>query len=248
MKQIRASIRLILFFAATFSCYGAWFAGSFFIPNKLYWRQIVFRTWARSLVRIMNVKIDVIGKTPEPPFFLVSNHLSYTDIPVLRSVIEAVFVAKGEIQTWLLGRRLVGDLGNIFVNRQNRRDIPRAGAEVLEALARGEGVIIFPEGTSSKGEDVLPFKSSFLEFAAQSDLPVYYASITYGTPVNEIPASTAVCWWDDSTLIAHMWRLFGVKEFRAIVTFGEMPVQNADRKKLARELWEKVSAQFIPVI
>lgn len=247
MKYVRAIIRLIAFPVATFGFYGIWLAGSFFIPNKLYWRQLIFRGWARTFARILGMKIEVIGQPPKPPFFLVANHLSYVDIPLLRAVAEGVFVAKGEIEGWFLGKRIVGDMGNVFVNRQNKRDIPRAGSLILERLNEGEGVMVFPEGTSSKGETVLKFNSSFLEFAAQTDLPVHYAAITYRMPAGT-PPDFSVSWWHpDDTLIGHMWRLFQIPEFEAIVTFGEAPVQNPNRKELARELWEKVQERFIPV-
>ncbi len=174
MKNIRAAIRFISFFGMSFGIYGVWWIGTLFIPNQQYWRQIIFRTWARWFVRISNMKIEIIGTPPPSPFFLVSNHLSYTDIPAIRAVVEGIYVAKGEIKSWFAAGKMVGDIGNIYVNRQNKRDIPRAGLDVQNALERGEGVIIFPEGTSTKGEEVLPFKSSFLEFAANTNLPVHY--------------------------------------------------------------------------
>jgi len=248
MKYLLAAIRLVAFLVATFGSYGLWFVTVFFIPNKLYWRQVIFNLWARSFVKISGMKIEVVGMPPRAPFFLVSNHLSYTDIPLLRVVTEGVFVAKGEIQSWFLGNRIVGDMGNVFVNRQNRRDIPRAGSEVLERLSGGEGVIVFPEGTSTKGEKVLKFNSSFLEFAAQTDLPVHYVSISYRTPHNQPPANS-ICWWlPDDTFIGHIWQLFQIPEFKAIVTFGDEPVQSANRKELAQKLWEKVNERFVPVL
>ncbi|MDQ3799814.1 MAG: 1-acyl-sn-glycerol-3-phosphate acyltransferase [Acidobacteriota bacterium] len=248
MKYARAIIRLIAFLVATFGSYGAWFFTVYFIPNKLYWRQLIFNLWARAFVRISGMKIEVVGTPPEAPFFLVSNHLGYTDIPLLRAATGGVFVAKGEIQGWFLGGRIVSDMGNIFVNRQNRRDIPRAGAQILERLSEGEGVIVFPEGTSTKGETVHKFNSSFLEFAARNDLPVHHVSITYRTPGNNPPASS-ICWWHpEDTLIGHLWKLFQIPEFEAIVTFGDEPVRGANRKELARELWEKVSERFVPVL
>ncbi len=248
MRNIRAAVRFTLFFIATLGFYSLWFLAVIFIPNKIYWRQLIFKLWSESFQRIANMNIEVIGTPPKAPFFLVCNHLSYVDIPALRSVVDGVFVAKGEIESWFLAGRIVRDIGNIFINRQNRRDIPRAGQEIIEHLDDGEGVMIFPEGTSTKGEEVLPFNSSFLEFAARIDLAVSYCSIYYKTPEGEMPASEAVCWWDDTTFMNHMLRLFSVKGFTAVINFGDAPIANPNRKKLAQELHEKVSEKFIPVI
>ncbi|MBX7173136.1 MAG: 1-acyl-sn-glycerol-3-phosphate acyltransferase [Pyrinomonadaceae bacterium] len=248
MKNIRAAIRFISFLGATFGLYGIWWIGDFVIPNKIYWRQIIFRNWARYFVKISRMKVEVIGTPPHSPFFLVCNHLSYMDIPTIRAVVEGIYVAKGEIESWFAAGKIVRDMGNIYINRQCKRDIPRAGLDVLNALERGEGVIIFPEGTSTKGEEVLPFKSSFLEFAASTDLPVHYASISYQTPLDEPPPSYSVCWWDDTTFIEHLWRFFQLKEVTAIINFGEEPIVGDDRKKLAKDLWEAVSEKFIPVL
>ena len=248
MKYLRAVFRYILFVVATLGVYGVWFVTAPFIPNKIYWRQVIFRIWARSFVRISNMKIKVVGLPPKPPFFLVCNHLSYTDVPALRAVVEGVFVAKGEIEGWFLAGKIVRDMGAIYINRSNRRDIPRAGAEIIKRLEQGEGVIVFPEGTSTKGDTVLPFNSSFLEFAARQDLPVYYASITYTTPPGAPKASETVSWWNEKTFAEHLWYLFQAREYTAIISFGDTPVHNRDRKELARSLWQNVNEKFTPVL
>jgi len=248
MRKIRGAIRFTLFFILTIGLYSLWWLAVVFIPNKIYWRQIIFKLWAKGFKRIAKMKVEVLGEAPKAPFFLVCNHLSYVDIPALRYAAEGIFVAKGEIRDWFLAGRIVRDMGNIFINRQKNRDIPRAGQEIIQKLDEGEGVIIFPEGTSTKGEEVLPFNSSFLEFAARTDLPVSYCSISYKTPAGEIPASEAVCWWDDTVFINHMLRMFSVREFTAVINFGDAPIANPNRKKLAQELHEKVSEKFIPVL
>ena len=248
MKYIRASIRFFLFLVLTFGVYFLWFVSAFFIPNKIYWRQLCFRVWSHGFARIAGMTIEVIGPVPRAPFFLVTNHLSYVDIPAIRAVVNGVFVAKAEIREWFVAGKIVSDMGMIFIDRKNRRDIPRAGAKIISRLSDGEGVIVFPEGTSTKGEDILPFNSSFFQFAAETDVSVSYASLSYRTPPGEIPASEAVCWWDDTSFPRHLFRLFSLRGFTAIIDFGDEPVMSTDRKMLARELREKVRERFIPVL
>ena len=248
MKHLRAAIRLILFSGATLGAYMIWFFGNLIVPNKQYWRQIIFRTWAKLFVTISHMQIDVVGEKPSPPFFIVSNHLSYIDIPVLRSVIESIFVANSEIKDWLIVGNAARDMGNIFINRENRRDIPRAGADVIKKLKNGEGVIIFPEGTSARGKKVLPFNSSFFEFASKSEFPIHYASITYQIENGERKPSEAICWWEDTPFITHLWRFFQVRRAKAIINFGCESIVDPNRKTLAKKLWNRVNESFIPVM
>src|SRR5260221_1386363 len=163
MKYIRSAFRFFLFFNATFGLYFFWYISRIFIPNKLYWRQTIFGLWTRSFVAISGMKIEVIGTPPKPPFFLVTNHMGYTDIAAIRSVVTGVFVAKSDIEKWFIAGKVVRDMGNIFIDRQNRRDIPRAGELIIERLNQGEAVIIFPECTTSQCGDVRPFNSSVLQ-------------------------------------------------------------------------------------
>ena len=248
MKNLIAAVRMVLFISATLVLYWFWFFTHFLIPNRTYWRQLMFGAWTRSFVIISRMKIEVIGTPPKPPFFLVTNHLGYADIPALRVVTNGIFVAKNEIDGWFLAGRICRAYGTIFINRANRRDIPRAGEMIVERLNAGEGVIVFPEGTSTKGDTVLPFNSSFLEFAAKAQIPVSYAAISYRTPPDELPAHLAVCWWEDITFFAHLWRLFHVRKYTAVITFGEEPVMDANRKVLAGELRDRVAEKFVPVL
>lgn len=238
---------MFLFVVSTLGLYSVWFVTHKFVPNQIYWRQIVFGAWVGTFARISSMCIEVIGPTPKPPFFLVSNHLSYTDMAALRVAAKGVFVAKGEIEDWFLAGRIVRDMGNIFIDRNNRRDIPRAGHLIIARLEAGEGVIVFPEGTSTKGEEVLPFNSSFFEFAARSNIPVSYATIGYRTPADQPPASSVVCWWADIGFFEHLWELFKLSHYTATIHFGDETILNDDRKALANELRRRVEQNFTPV-
>lgn len=248
MRNLRGIVRFVMLLAATLGVYGFWFLLKIFVPNKQYWRQLTLENWAKSFVWICGMQIEVIGSPPKPPFFLVSNHVGYIDIPAVRAKAKGIFVAKHDISDWFMAGKMIRNMGTIFVNREKRRDIPRAGVEVIEALSRGEGVIVFPEGTSTKGDEVLPFNSSFLEFAARTDTPVSYVSVSYRTPDGEPPPSESICWWDDTPFLNHMVRLLSVKRFTAILNFGDEPVISPDRKQLASELHHKVLERFIPMI
>ncbi|MFN0141054.1 MAG: lysophospholipid acyltransferase family protein [Pyrinomonadaceae bacterium] len=248
MRTLIASLRLAKFVVATLGLYSFWFVARIFVRNKIRWRQTIFAAWAKSFVSISKMKIEVVGAPPDPPFFLVTNHLSYTDIAAICSVAECVFVAKAEVENWFLAGRICRDMGTVFIDRKNRRDIPRAGELIIERLDAGEGVTVFPEGTSTDGREVLPFNSSFLEFAARRASPVSYAAITYTTPDGEPPASTTVCWGENIGFFDHLWRLLHLRSYTAIITFGESPVTNSDRKLLAAELHHRVGEKFVQAV
>lgn len=215
---------------------------------KIRLREWIFSCWARIFVKVSGMRLRVVGDKPATPFLLVSNHLSYMDIAAFRSTVKAVFVTKGEVESWFLAGKIVGDFGNIYINRQNKRDIPRAGNDIINALKRGENVIIFIEGTTSNGAQILKFNSSFLAFAVENDLPVHYASICYKTLRGEVSASESVCWWRDETGFGtHIFNLFKMPSFSCTLTFGAKPLKSNDRKVLANELWQAVNGQFTPV-
>ncbi|MBK6725265.1 MAG: hypothetical protein IPG58_18975 [Acidobacteria bacterium] len=102
MRNLRAAIRMVLFVTSTLGIYGVWFVLRIFIPNKIYWRQVIFAAWTSAFTRISKMTIEVVGSPPNPPFFLVTNHLSYTDMAAIRAVVKGVFVAKAEVETWPL--------------------------------------------------------------------------------------------------------------------------------------------------
>lgn len=196
----------------------------------------------------LRVRLDVRGPLPAAPFYLVGNHLSYLDVVVLASRLDAVFVAKSEVASWPVLGPLCRRMDTIFIDRGSRRDITRVLEHTRSALARGDGVVVFPEGTSSEGSTVLPFLPSLLATPARLGLPVRYVSLSYSTPTDETPAERSVCWWGEMTFPDHFWGLLRLESIEARLVFGADPIVAADRKRLAAELRTAVLHGFTPVV
>jgi 1-acyl-sn-glycerol-3-phosphate acyltransferase len=241
-----ATIRFISFMASTFGLYGLFLLLKPLKGSVIGWRQEIFRSWARSFVRISGFKVSTVGEIPKAPFFLVSNHLGYIDIPIVRSQVETLFVSKNEVAAWPIAGRIVGDMGTIFIDRRNHRDIPRAGEEILSALSRGEGVMVFPEGTSGSGTDLLPINSSFFEFPAVNGIPVIVMALNYSTSDNDPEPTKSVSWWDDTPFARHIFNLFKLREPHAVLTFGRS-ISESNRKLMAKRVEEELRSIFSPM-
>jgi 1-acyl-sn-glycerol-3-phosphate acyltransferase len=250
VQRLRASLRLVFVGMLTGLAGLALMAGLPFtrlVPDThARWVAGIYRIWARLFLFNMGIRVTVHGEPPKAPFFLVANHLSYVDIPLLANYVDTAFISKAEVETWPLMGAISRWAGTIFIDRSSRRDIPRVLAEIEERLARHQGVVVFPEGTSSSGGEVCRFLPSLLEIPAQAAYPVSYASLAYQTPAGENPAHLAVCWWGDMTFFKHFYALLGVPRFDASVTFGAEPITDRDRKQLSVRLHQAVTEQFIP--
>jgi len=251
MGAPRATWRLLLIAKLTAVAYLAVLAGSLLtlpLPRRrARWRHLCFRYWSRALLEVMGARVDSRGVPPEPPFFLVTNHLSYVDVLVLASRVDGVFLAKSEVAGWPIIGSLCRSVGTLFVDRRANRDLPRVIAALERTLAAGQGVVLFPEGTSTRGEEVARFHASLLEVAAGGRYPVSYASLGYASAPGGPPADMTVCWWGDMEFTGHFWRLLALPGFRASVSFGDERIQDDDRKLLAARLWRAVNALFTPV-
>jgi 1-acyl-sn-glycerol-3-phosphate acyltransferase len=210
------------------------------------WHDRVIRHWATGVGRRLGLTWRVVGRPPEPPFLLVSNHLGYADILALLAVTGATFVAKSEVGSWPLVGHLARMSGTLLIDRAARRDLLRVGRAIEERLAASEGVILFPEGTTGRGDALLPFKASLLEFAARSGLPVWYATVGYRTPAGAPPPAETVCWWGDDPFLPHLLRLMRVPRVEATLSFGPEPIADRDRKRLAARLRAAMEEVFEP--
>jgi 1-acyl-sn-glycerol-3-phosphate acyltransferase len=239
---IRAIMRGSVMLVATLMLFAIYLGGrAMLFPSKrlrLRFRNFMVRRWAATLSRFFGMHAVVDGPRPTGAFLLVTNHVSYLDILLLSSVVDVAFIAKSEVRRWPLLGTLAASVGTIFIERDRPRDSLRVTTVMEKALAAGHGVALFPEGTSSDGKSVLPFKPSLLELAARNSLPVHHAAIRY--------SNDEAAWYGDTEFGSHLWQFRQIRSTVARLRFGHA-IQSNDRKELAvslhRAVREKLDAE-----
>jgi len=191
----------------------------------------------RRALRVFNVRLRVTGPVPSSGL-LVCNHLSYLDILILGATTPCVFVSKCEVQHWPVFGWFASLAGTLFLHRDKKSDVPRVMREMRRVLNAGALVVLFPEGTTSDGREVLPFKSSLLEPATQQPHGLSAGFIEYS--LNDGSVADEVCYWRDMTLLPHLLNLLGKRGLDARLCFTELREVSPDRKHLARQLHSEV--------
>ena len=248
MRNLLALCKATLFVTGTLIAYSLYISVLPFIKltGKRYepWRNYIMKLWGKISMFSLAVKVNVNGKPPEPPFFLVSNHLSYIDVPLLSFLLKTTYISKYEIRHWPVMGWMASSLGMIFINRRRKRDVTRVNKIISTCIDRYQGVVLFPEGQTSPGHKVLTFKPSLLEHAAREGVEVDYAVIRYETTKKDPPASESVAWAEDISLLNHFWKLSKNRAIKAEISFGDSSILLPDRKILAKELQMKVEQLF----
>lgn len=246
---VRAGVRLLAAVGWTLACYLPLEVFNLVLrpwPARRAAVQARFlRSWGRGLLPLLGARTERRGPLPAPPFLLVANHVSYLDIPLL-AVTGGRFVAKAEIRGWPVAGRVCEAAGVIFVDRGSKRDLLRVGRIIENALSEERGVILFPEGTTGRGDALLPFRPSLLVEAARTRRPVHHAVISYHTSASAPPADEVVCWWGNQALWPHLRRVLLLPPFRVRIRYGDDPVTDEDRKRLAKRLRQAMHESFIP--
>ena len=188
---------------------------------------------ARANLKVFGGFVNVSGEIPKSGL-LVSNHLSYLDIVVICSVTPTIFVSKAEVRHWPVFGALAKMGGTIFIRREHRLDVGEVNSEIEKALADGALVVVFPEGTSSNGETILPFRASLLEPALRGGYEIAIACLRY--ELDDGDAKTEVCYWGDHNFFAHLLNLLGKRSVRAKLCFGKFNRATDARKELAKQL------------
>ncbi len=166
------------------------------------------RWLCRGVLRLLAIDVRADGELAPGPALLVANHLSWIDIVAMVAHFDCTFVAKDDVRDWPLVGALGAALDVVWIDRRRKRDLPRAVAVLSETLRRGTRVVLFPEGTTTTGRDVLPFHSSLVEAAVLTGVPV--VPIALSTHAADGQGET-LCWVGNETLLAHLPRVAALR-------------------------------------
>ena len=249
-EYLAGALRLLAFLCLTLIALALFVAGRF-LRGRV-WHRVTFhfgvaRLWSRATLWLTGLRLLVRGR-PVHSGALVANHSTWADIPVLRSVTLLYFVAKSEVRGWPGVGFITQVTGTVFIER--RRSQAKHQEQVLrERIAANQLLCFFPEGTSTDGLRVLPFKTSlfsaFFHDHHAADLWIQPVSIRYApAPGSGLPASF-YGWWGDMDFGSHIWQVM-CRSFggTAEVTFHDpvRPADFEDRKALARHCGQAAAA------
>ncbi len=213
----------------------------------------VQRLWsaAAAWAAALDVRAEGTRVTGPGTVLYLANHVSYFDIPALGGLVDAAFVAKSEVAGWPLFGWFSRLTGTVFIPRRPGRSAAQV-AVLRRRLARGENLILFPEGTNSDGTDVLPFKSALLAIAVPAaDAPpvtVQPVSLAYTRTRTGEPLTGAkrdlYAWVGADDMFPHLWRALACAGAEVHVVFHPplALAPDADRKRLAQAAEAEVRA------
>ncbi len=204
----------------------------------------------RFCLRVFGIRVEVVGgRCSASPCLYLSNHSSYLDIPVLGSLIPGCFVAKTEVAGWPFFGWLAHLQRTLFIDRRPSRVGDGQAALVMRLRAR-DNMILFPEGTSSDGVRVLPFRRALfqpvLEQAESFNLAVQPVTVVC-TAMNGLPADRSdrqgYAWFGDMDLLPHLWRFVQQRSCTVRVTFHPpVDVRGIPDRKVFAETVERAVA------
>ena len=201
--------------------------------------------WHAGVRRILGIELEVVGRVADgEAIVFVGNHVSHFDIFVLGGVLPASFIAKDDMARWPLANKLCALQDTVFVSR-NPRDAVRVAAAMRDVLQRRRSLILFPEGTTSDGRAVAPFKSSlfsvFLGPAAGAWMVQPFTLSVLAVDGRELPFGgdrDGYAFHGDMAMGAHLRHFLGLRgaRLRLVLHSPRVLAPDDDRKTLAAEL------------
>jgi 1-acyl-sn-glycerol-3-phosphate acyltransferase len=197
------------------------------------------RRWSRQLLGMLGVRLHADTALPPGPALLVANHISWLDIFAINALAPAAFVCKADVRAWPFIGWLCERTETVFMPRGSRIAARLAGEAVAERLRQGWLVAVFPEGTTSDGSGVLPFRGALLQGAVDAGCRVQPVALRY-MGKNGL-ASAAVAYCDDTTLMQSLVRIVSTPGLQArLDILAPMEGNGAERRELASTAWRSI--------
>jgi 1-acyl-sn-glycerol-3-phosphate acyltransferase len=200
--------------------------------------------WARDLLAILAIRVRCEGRPPphgRHGAMIASNHVSWADIFAIASVRHTRFIAKSEIRDWPVAGWLAEKSGTIFIRRSRRHDTARINQVVHDALAEGDCVGLFPEGTTTEGGRLLKFHSSLFEPAVANRARVYPVAVRYENP--DRTPSRAPAYVGDLSFVQSLGLVIRARETVAHVEFAPpIDTDGMSRQEVATEAHRRVAS------
>ena len=197
------------------------------------------------MLGIFNVRIVIHGHAP-PSYqtasniMFVANHISWIDIHALNSIIPTRFIAKSDIQNWPVFGYLARKSNVLFVSREKRQDAARIVKTTNRSLLDGDTLCLFPEGTTTDGTEIKPFKGSLIQGAIHANAVIWPIAIRY--PRKDGTANIEVAYAGETTLMESIQQVLLQKQavvelhFLAPINTAELPELDKDRRKLTSHI------------
>lgn len=244
--KIRASVRLFLYLLATLIFLPIIILLDVLRLSSVKMRLISLYFWVAA--RSWGIKISQQGSfAKDRPMLVVSNHCSYTDIPVLGALAPLHFTPKLDIKSWPVIGYLCQLADCVFIDRNPRKTAENMQA-LNQAMQQGWMISLFPEGTTNDGHTVQQFRSSYFSLAEQG-LPVQMVTVKYsqrnGQPLSPV-AMRKVAWIGDDEFTPHLMEFLGQPSILATVICHEVTgvEQHENRKLLASHCYEVINTQL----
>jgi 1-acyl-sn-glycerol-3-phosphate acyltransferase len=212
-------------------------------------KNVLIRVWSRQLVRLLGIHINynisaiATARQVDTHGLVVSNHISLIDIFVINAVMPCGFVSKAEVASWPLIGWMSRQTGTVYIERGNRRAAQRTREHMVSALAGGQRLAMFPEGTTSDGDHVLPFHGALLQSAVDAEAPVHALSLQYLS--NDGRPSQAPAYIDDMTVLDCLLATLRTGSLSAHLTHvATFAAPHQDRRHLAHRAHQVIAAKL----
>ncbi len=210
------------------------------MASKLFKLRLM-QWWCKHLLVAFNLQVTSPGHIPPKNHavastMIVANHISWTDIHALNSIMPLRFIAKSEIKSWPIFGYLARKSNVLFIDRNKRHDAARIVKITSRSLMDGDNLCLFPEGTTTDGTKMMPFKSSIIQAAIQANATIYPVAIRY--PGKNGSANTGVAYAGETTMRESMQQILLQKypvvelHFLAPIRTAELTNEDKDRRQL----------------